>query len=88
MGSPADLISGRGNDLALELLHRMDIDAAREDEPSALSNNKSRMCVTKVCRPCWHEHLMTRVEQNKALSRKAKPIAFLFKARKMSETTK
>jgi hypothetical protein len=37
---------------------------------------------------CSQENLMARVEQNKALSHKAKPIAFLFKAEKMSEATK
>jgi hypothetical protein len=37
---------------------------------------------------CSYENLMAHVEQSKALSRKAKPIAFLFKATKMSETTK
>jgi hypothetical protein len=31
---------------------------------------------------------MARVEQSKALARKAKPIAFLFKATKTRETTK
>jgi hypothetical protein len=37
---------------------------------------------------CSHKNLIAHVEQSKALSRKAKPIAFLFKATKMSETTK
>jgi hypothetical protein len=37
---------------------------------------------------CSHKNLMTHVEQSKALSQKAKRIAFLFKATKMSETTK
>jgi hypothetical protein len=37
---------------------------------------------------CSHENLMAHMEQSKTLSRKAKPIAFLFKATKMSETTK
>jgi hypothetical protein len=36
----------------------------------------------------WHENLMARVEQSKVLSDKGKPIAFLFKATKASETTK
>jgi hypothetical protein len=39
-------------------------------------------------RGCSHENLMAHVEQSKALYRKAKPIAFLFKPTKMSETTK
>jgi hypothetical protein len=37
---------------------------------------------------CSHKNLMAQVEQSKALSRKAKPSAFLFKATKTSETTK
>jgi hypothetical protein len=37
---------------------------------------------------CSHENLMAHMEQSKALSSKAKPIAFLFKATKTSETTK
>jgi hypothetical protein len=37
---------------------------------------------------CSHENLMARMEQSKALSCKAKPIAFLFKATKTSKTTK
>jgi hypothetical protein len=37
---------------------------------------------------CSHENLMACVEQRKALSRKAKPIAFLFKATKTSKTIK
>jgi hypothetical protein len=37
---------------------------------------------------CSPENLMAHVEQSKALSCKAKPIAFLFKATKMSEITK
>jgi hypothetical protein len=32
--------------------------------------------------------MIARVEQSEALSRKAKPIAFLFKATKVSEITK
>jgi hypothetical protein len=35
-----------------------------------------------------HKNLMPHVEPNKALSHKAKLIAFLFKATKVSETTK
>jgi hypothetical protein len=31
---------------------------------------------------CLHENLMARMEQSKALSRKAKPIDFLFKVTK------
>jgi hypothetical protein len=37
---------------------------------------------------CSHKNLIAHVDQSKALSRKARPIAFLFKATKMSETTK
>jgi hypothetical protein len=37
---------------------------------------------------CSLENLMARVEQSKALSHQAKPIAFLFKATKTSEATK
>jgi hypothetical protein len=37
---------------------------------------------------CSHGNLMAHVEQSKALSRKAKSIDFLFKAKKMSETNK
>jgi hypothetical protein len=37
---------------------------------------------------CSHENLMAHVEQSKALSCKAKLIAFLFKPTKASETTK
>jgi hypothetical protein len=38
-------------------------------------------------RLCSHKNLMAHMEQSKALSRKAKPIVFLFKATKTSETT-
>jgi hypothetical protein len=37
---------------------------------------------------CAHENLMAHVEQSKALSHKAKPFAFLFKATKTSKTSK
>jgi hypothetical protein len=37
---------------------------------------------------CLHVNLMACVEQSKAMSHKAKPIAFLFKVTKTSETTK
>jgi hypothetical protein len=37
---------------------------------------------------CSHKNLMAHVEQSEALSRKAKLIAFLFKATKASKTTK
>jgi hypothetical protein len=37
---------------------------------------------------CSHGNLIAHVEQSKALSHKAKPVAFLFKATKMSKTTK
>jgi hypothetical protein len=43
---------------------------------------------TEPLHSCSHRNLMAHVEQRKALSRKAKPIAFLSKATKMSETTK
>jgi hypothetical protein len=41
-----------------------------------------------VAKICSHENLMACVEQSEALSRKAKQIAFLFKATKAKETTK
>jgi hypothetical protein len=44
--------------------------------------------VMLVSNKCSHKNLMAHVEQSKALSRKAKLIAFLFKATKVSETTK
>jgi hypothetical protein len=39
-------------------------------------------------RLCSHKNLMACVEQSKALSHKAKLVAFLFKATKIDETTK
>jgi hypothetical protein len=49
---------------------------------------KSVLSHPRFERGCSHENLMAHVEQSKALSHKAKLIAFLFKATKMSETTK
>jgi transcription elongation factor Elf1 len=47
-----------------------------------------KLSVEVTCPVCSHENLMACVEQSKALSRKAKPIVFVFKATKTSETTK
>jgi hypothetical protein len=41
-----------------------------------------------VAKICSQENLMAQVEQSKAFSHMAKPIAFLFKATKVSEKTK
>jgi hypothetical protein len=51
-------------------------------------STRERRSPVELPKICSHENLMAHVEQSKALSRKAKPIAFLFKATKMSETTK
>jgi hypothetical protein len=59
-----------------------------EEKPRASLPNSSKSSTTIMAKICSHKNLMAYVEQSKALSRKAKPIAFLFNATKMSKTTK